>query len=408
MAGIFVALAAPGAAGPIPTGADLRAAYSRLGLAPKSQGGRGCCSLFAICGVLEFEFALGGKTAPVRLSEEYLNWASHQSNGRETDGSFFSDAVRGVRMFGICREALLPYAAEYDGALSPSVEARTDARTRRSISARWIKQWDVKTGMTPEMIVRIKEELAGGHPVAIGMRWPKSAQFDDGHVLAVPGPEDVFDGHSVVLVGYRDDAAKPGGGVFIFRNSSGTDWLEAGYAYLPYAYAAAYGNDALGLRARGGKPIPFNRPGRKALEAETLEVAANRGCQPSVQQMTGYGAAAWSGGQQLFVAAGPKASLTLALPIGTDGRYELSLFATRAPDFGAVQVLLDGKPLGKAIDLYAPEVVPTARLVLGIADLAAGKHALEFRIAGKSPASTGYHFGLDCLTAVRRAAAESR
>lgn len=32
-------------------------------------------------------------------------------------------------------------------------------------------------------------------------------------------PEGVLDGHSLVLVGYRDGPAQPGSGVFLIRNS---------------------------------------------------------------------------------------------------------------------------------------------------------------------------------------------
>jgi C1A family cysteine protease len=51
----------------------------------------------------------------------------------------------------------------------------------------------------------------------------------------------VRDGHSVLLAGYRDDAAQPGGGVFIFRNTS----REGRDGFMPYAYARLYMNDAV-------------------------------------------------------------------------------------------------------------------------------------------------------------------
>jgi C1A family cysteine protease len=60
-------------------------------------------------------------------------------------------------------------------------------------------------------------------------------------VLEMPPTDGVYDGHSVLIVGWRDDPDQPGGGVFIFRNSSnnGRD------GYMPYAYARAYMNDAV-------------------------------------------------------------------------------------------------------------------------------------------------------------------
>jgi C1A family cysteine protease len=58
----------------------------------------------------------------------------------------------------------------------------------------------------------------------------------------------VFDGHSVLLVGYRDDAAQPGGGLLLIRNSG-----EAGPdGALPYAYASQYMNDAAVIDLEAG------------------------------------------------------------------------------------------------------------------------------------------------------------
>jgi hypothetical protein len=64
------------------------------------------------------------------------------------------------------------------------------------------------------------------------------------------GPEGVRDGHSVLLVGYRDDPNQRGGGVFIFRNTAGggTDGL------MPYEYARTYMNDAIWINYESRAP----------------------------------------------------------------------------------------------------------------------------------------------------------
>lgn len=57
----------------------------------------------------------------------------------------------------------------------------------------------------------------------------------------MPGspPQDPFlGGHALVLCGYQDDTAAPGGGWHIFRNSWSPAWGDGGYGYLPYAYLA--------------------------------------------------------------------------------------------------------------------------------------------------------------------------
>lgn len=42
-------------------------------------------------------------------------------------------------------------------------------------------------------------------------------------------------GHAVPIVGYIDDASKPGGGVVVVQNSWGTGWGYQGYFYMPYS-----------------------------------------------------------------------------------------------------------------------------------------------------------------------------
>lgn len=53
--------------------------------------------------------------------------------------------------------------------------------------------------------------------------------------------EGVYDGHSLLLVGFRADPQQPGGGVFIVHNSSPGSSDEA----LCYEYVRAYMNDAV-------------------------------------------------------------------------------------------------------------------------------------------------------------------
>ena len=84
--------------------------------------------------------------------------------------------------------------------------------------------------------------------------------------------------------------------------------------------------------------------------------------------------------------------------MATAGEYALNLLATLAPDFGTVQTLIDGKPLGAPVDLYAPLVLPSGSLSIGTMDLTAGTHTLAFRVTGKNDASTDYSLGLDAFT----------
>src|SRR5206468_2026748 len=99
--------------------------------------------------------------------------------------------------------------------------------------------------LSDKQLLAMKEALANGHPVACGLRWPKT--LTDHQLLRILDARDVFDGHSILFTGYEDDPKNPGEGVLLFRNSSGPKWGNGGYGVMSYAYARAYANDALWL-----------------------------------------------------------------------------------------------------------------------------------------------------------------
>ncbi len=227
--------------GGLPNHVDLRPAFKKLGLKPRLQGKRGTCSVFTVAGALEYARASKeGKGA--YLSVEFLNWGSNQITGTAKDGSFFSDLWKGFTTYGVCPEQDMPYQAEFDPNRAPGEDARAHARQMQEIGLRmhWIKRWDPNTGLTDKQFLRIKRILNRKWPVCGGFRWPKNAQWTD-DVLGMTTPDGVVDGHSILLVGYRDDPEQPGGGVFIFRNSNN----DGRDGYMPYEYAIAYMNDAI-------------------------------------------------------------------------------------------------------------------------------------------------------------------
>lgn len=225
----------------LPESVDLRPNFEKWGLDRRTQGGRGTCSVFTMTGALEY--AAASKTRHgERFSVEFLNWAANRIAGEDQDGGFFSDLWNAFDKYGICLEKSLPYRAEFDPRLTPAAEVLTEAKAPLALGLRhhWIKEWNVKTGLTDVQFQEIKRILNQGRPVCGGFRWPKQVQWDH-DVLGMCPPEGVFDGHSVLIVGYRDDASQPGGGVLIFRNTNngGRD------GFMPYTYARAYMNDAI-------------------------------------------------------------------------------------------------------------------------------------------------------------------
>jgi hypothetical protein len=198
-------------------------------------------------GALEYAFAIHSDKGVI-LSVEFSNWASHKAADRSSDGAFFSELWDGYLKYGICIEADMPYRAKFDPELQPSDTILEKAKRAHStpLKLHWIKEWDVTNGLTDAHFERIKRTLISQFPVCGGFRWPKEAQWKDG-VLQMCPPSDVFDGHSVLLEGYRDDPSQPGGGVFTIRNSGG----NSRKGYMSYEYVREYMNDAAWIEPAG-------------------------------------------------------------------------------------------------------------------------------------------------------------
>lgn len=204
-----------------PASVDLRAELIARGLTPRPQGGRGTCSIFTACSA--FEFALAKHTGVnTRMSPEYLNWAGAQAIGQPSDGNFFHNAIAGWEQSGLCADELMPYQPSYDPARMPSPEAAASAaqiraQSRETIAVHWIVPWvPDRFGVDAAQFDTIKEVLASGYPVAAGS------------------------GHSRLLVGYRDDPAAAGGGVFITEDSALNRFDEVTYDFVRTQVADAF------------------------------------------------------------------------------------------------------------------------------------------------------------------------
>jgi hypothetical protein len=146
--------------------------------------------------------------------------------------------------------------------------------------------------------------------------------------------------------------------------------------------------------------LPKNNP-RVALEADELELLSLQNGRCSQQEMDDFGPGNWSASNQLFCGSGAgQLSVTLQLPVARSGRQRLDLYLTRAPDFGVVEVLLDGRPIGRPYDAWAPSVLASGRLSLGERRLNRGRHQITFRVRSKNPASTAFNLGVDAIALV--------
>jgi hypothetical protein len=150
-------------------------------------------------------------------------------------------------------------------------------------------------------------------------------------------------------------------------------------------------------RQQAGMLLTASLAWKSPLEAETLEIVERRGVQTNVQRMESFGLGNWSGDAQLYVGGKPGDAVAFALPVATTDRYQLSVYLTMAPEFVRIQPWLDGERVGEPIDLYAPKVLASGRVILTTRSLQAGRHTIRLEIVGKDPKSKGDAFGIDCF-----------
>jgi len=228
---------------------DLRPSIHSMGIAIRNQGDRGTCSVFAMTFLLEYAYGkhFGYKTPD--FSEEYLNDVKNLATGDDWDGGFFTDIDKGYQAYGIVDASLDPYRSTFNPKETvPKGLLSRGEGIRPRLKVHFIKDWDAKTGLLPRQLQGILAQLRRGIPVASGLRWPntfKTRIIAGIPVMTVPPPNDVFDGHSIDFVGFKEDRRFPGGGYLIFRNSWGTGFQEDGYGYMPFAYAMRYANDVV-------------------------------------------------------------------------------------------------------------------------------------------------------------------
>lgn len=164
----------------------------------------------------------------VELSRLFVYYNSRLLEGapEEDDGTSLRAALKGTEIYGICTEALWPYDVT-KFATKPSKEAYDNGLTRRIRNYRKL--------YTIESIV---DTLNDSHPAIIGISIYNSFYqvSDVNPVVPEPTAADGYQGeHAVCVVGY--DIPKR---LLLIKNSFGTEWGDAGYAWLPFQYCKQY------------------------------------------------------------------------------------------------------------------------------------------------------------------------
>jgi len=192
----------------------------------KDQGQCGSCWAFGTVGSLELDLLIkGGLTAD--LSEQYL--VSCNLDGWGCNGGWWAHDYHGWKVpkgdqgAGALLEAAFPYVAS-DVPCDPPHPHEYQ-----------IVSWHfVKDGWGVAPIVDIKKAIYEQGPVASAVCVSSAFQSYEGGVFEGPGCTIV--NHAVVLVGWDDEQGDSG--VWLLRNSWGSEWGDGGYMRIPYGLSS--------------------------------------------------------------------------------------------------------------------------------------------------------------------------
>ncbi len=140
-----------------------------------------------------------------------------------------------------------------------------------------------------------------------------------------------------------------------------------------------------------------------AIEGETMKIVGKSSGNAISQPMGGFDKDRWSGNDQLWwTGGGPNGRLDLELPVANEGQYNVEVVLGMAQDYGIVQLLLDGEPLGEPIDCYnSPDVITTGVVSSGPRLITKGDHKLSFQLVGaNAKAAKAYMVGIDYVRLV--------
>ncbi len=218
--------------------------FRRLNLTIKRQGPRPSCAAYAILSAMEYQyFQLHGQAAD--FSENYIiemvRWMNGQDSTVRTTadaadgapateiGYTLPDVLRAIGTFGIALEQEMPPVAvgQRTGRLDRELIERSSLR-RALVVARL-------PGQTNEAKLNdLVHTLNAGLPVPAGLFWPPHTQIIDG--VLDDQPVRAGGGHAVTFVGYENPSGRPEDTVFVFKNSYGETWGQAGYGRATWRY----------------------------------------------------------------------------------------------------------------------------------------------------------------------------
>lgn len=209
-------------------GSDLRGEIARRGIAIRNQGIRGTCSVQVMVFLMEYLYTGLLGNAFSHLSVEYSNHTANLAENSRDDGHCFHSMEAGYNSYGIVHESKWAYnrdwVYDFEGAQKIASEQLLEDGKRMlapglRLNGRFLKPLCDRVGLSEQEFSALLLCLDAGIPVGVGRD------------------------HSLVAVGYRRDAALPGGGYIIFRNSWGTAPDFTGYQTESFAHVIQTVND---------------------------------------------------------------------------------------------------------------------------------------------------------------------
>lgn len=219
---------------------------------PYNQGNIGSCTANALCAA----YQLLDKTigTPSRLFLYYNERdliVNSDEDTNEDSGAYLSDGIASLVQYGVCSETSWPYI-ESNFSVKPTSTCYTEALRHKVFQHNTI----------PNDLNIMKSVLQSGLPFVTGISiYDSFESISVAKTGMVPMPdqanENNLGGHAVLVCGYNDNiqwyqnkitisntgaisikqiTSPKQKGVWIVRNSWGSNWGIKGYFYLPYPY----------------------------------------------------------------------------------------------------------------------------------------------------------------------------
>jgi C1A family cysteine protease len=216
----------------LPVKVDLRSVDSPI----ENQGRLGSCTANALAGNLQFLERVSGQ-AYNDLSRLFIYYNERAVEGtvKFDSGAMIRDGIKVLVKYGVCPESIWPYDIS-QFARKPTVACYKEGLKRRITSYHRLQTLN-------EML----NCLAEGFPFVFGFTVYESFEsIKVAQTGLVPMPkksERALGGHAVMAAGYDQKQKR-----FIVRNSWGTQWGQAGYFTMPYAYFEGLASDFWTIR----------------------------------------------------------------------------------------------------------------------------------------------------------------